>query len=243
MAAINRLRDVCFAFVSGGAADAVCQAIEVRFRNNSGQKQDKQASTSFDLDGRRLLAFSAFTGIYIGGCCGYIYALYPWVARRLLRRAPSAKEEGVVASLLDNFLHVPALYIPTFYLGTNLMRGEGLAHATEALRSNWKESVSLCVLFWLPAQYVIFSAVPAAARVRCVAAGDFAWNVVLSYLAHRVEEAPADVLAGGAVPPQRLSTARTGTIRLSNSTAAAPGDAAEQPPLRASALTEIKHDK
>ena len=113
----------------------------------------------------------------------------------------------MVASLVDNFVHVPGLYIPSFYLMTNLLRGETFAGSYDTLRSNWKESVALCALFWLPAQFVIFSAVPAGARVRCVAAGDFVWNTVLSYLAHRadapaIQEAPARSV--GDAKPQQL---------------------------------------
>ena len=80
----------------------------------------------------------------------------------------------MVATLLDNFVHVPFCYIPSFYVGTSLLRGEGAESSLASLRNNWWESVTACITFWLPAQFVIFSMVPPAGRVRCVAAGDCA---------------------------------------------------------------------
>ena len=138
-----------------------------------------------------MIAFATFTGFYIGGTCGFIYALYPRFARSLLKRAPTSKEEGVISSLLDNFVHVPVLYIPTFYASTRVLQGDDCEMALQHLRTNWWESVVSCCAFWLPAQFVIFSMVPAPARVRCVAAGDFVWNVALSYLANRPEAGTA----------------------------------------------------
>ena len=62
----------------------------------------------------------------------------------------------------------------------------------ESVQSNWQESVLACWSFWIPVQFIIFSAVPAAYRVRAVASGDFVWNVALSYLAHRPQAPAAD---------------------------------------------------
>lgn len=217
MARLRRLAgDICFATASGGAADAVCQALE--------SCTPDQAHGSFDW--RRSFAFSTFTGVYIGGVCSGIYSLYPRAAHGLLRRTPSAREEGLVATLLDNLVHVPALYIPSFYIGTSLLRGDSTATGLVSLQNNWRESVLACITFWLPAQFVIFSMVPVSMRVKCVAAGDCAplplpndarhnpltfghvvwavtWNVALSYLAHR--HVPAHGHANTGPSPIRIA--------------------------------------
>ena len=201
------LRDVSVAFMSGGVADVACQSLE----GGLGKKD------ALRWDVRRSFAFAAFTGVYIGGVCNGIYSLYPRLARRLLNRAPSPREEGVVATMADNFIHVPALYIPVFYVSTSLIRGESGEAAVGSLRSNWTESVTACIVFWLPAQYVIFSMIPAAARVRCVAAGDFVWNIALSYMANRSKAAAGPPPPPGVPPEAKLRTARTGTgpVRIS----------------------------
>ena len=93
--------NVLFATASGGAADAVCQAIEAGCAEPS-------ASGARGFDWRRSFAFSAFTGVYIGGFCSGLYTLYPRAARLWLRRAPTPREEGIAATLLDNFVHVYA---------------------------------------------------------------------------------------------------------------------------------------
>ena len=200
------MRDICFGTVSGGAADAVCQALEAQ---GAGCRQPDGRRHWFDW--RRSLAFSSFTGLYLGGCCSRIYALYPRVAQRLLGRAPTPREEGALSTVLDNFLHVPFVYMPTFYLSTALIRGEDFASALTTLRAHWRESVAACMVCWLPTQFLIFSVVPVGARVRCVAAGDFVWNILLSFMAHRshaVQETEAEPRGG------RLRMARTGPVRL-----------------------------
>lgn len=164
MARLRRLTsDICFATASGGGADAVCQALEASC-------DPDQAHRSFDW--RRSFAFSTFTGFYMGGVCSGIYSLYPRAAHGLLRRTPSAREEGLVSTLLDNLVHVPMLYIPSFYVGTSLLRGESATMGLASLQNNWRDSVLACMTFWLPAQFVIFSMVPVSMRVKCVAAGD-----------------------------------------------------------------------
>jgi len=186
-------RDVALAGVAGAGADAICQHFEAHIDSK------KDADKDFELS--RNLAFAAFGGVYIGGVCGRIYSLYPRIAQKMFGKNLTPKLEGVVSSCLDNFLHVPFLYIPSFYMCTGILRGEGIEATVQTLRSSWAETVFSCCAFWIPAQYVIFSKVPAAWRVRAVASGDFVWNVVLSYIAHRepAENLPSipDVVASG----------------------------------------------
>ena len=85
-------------------------------------------------------------------------------------RSPQTQRKPLSQALASS----PFVYIPSFYLCTSLLRGEDAAHSVTALQNNWRESVLACLAFWLPAQFVIFSSVPAPARVKCVAAGDCA---------------------------------------------------------------------
>merc|ERR1719215_1643330 len=107
------------------------------------------------------------------------------MASMILRSKNSIVLNGAVVTALDNFLHVPFVYIPAYYMSTGFMRGFGAEASAQVLRDSWVETVGSCWLFWIPAQYVIFSKVPHHWRVRAVASGDFAWNVVLSFISNR----------------------------------------------------------
>lgn len=185
------LRDVSFTCGSGCVADAICQHIE------KGNAEEKA------FDWRRNAAFAAFTGFYIGGACSALYATYPRVAARLLGDpSPTPKAVGAVSTLLDNFVHVPFVYLPSFFLGTSAMRGHDWEEANDQLRRNWSETCVSCWGFWLPTQYYVFSVLPPAYRIRAVATGDFVWNIILSYLAHRDSKIAVDI----AEPVQRRAT-------------------------------------
>ena len=180
------LRDVTLAGFAGGAADVVCQRLE---RHTDSSRKDDV----FEV--QRTCAFAAFTGLYIGGACTALYSTYPRIAKWVLSK-PSAKAVGAVSTLLDNFVHVPFFYMPAFYIGTCTLRGEDWSTTKQCLDANWLESVTSCWAFWIPAQFAIFSVVPAVYRVRCVACGDFVWNVVLSYLAHRSQPMEVEIASG-----------------------------------------------
>uniref|UniRef100_A0A7S3PIC4 Peroxisomal membrane protein MPV17 n=1 Tax=Aplanochytrium stocchinoi TaxID=215587 RepID=A0A7S3PIC4_9STRA len=188
-------RDICFTFMVGGAADLVCQEFEKRLLPSCSppeskqilQESERETSASFDI--RRTFSFSVFTGLYIGGACNAIYKIYPHVARMISKgRKPSDRTVGLVSTLLDNFVHVPTLYLPIFYISTNLMQGANAEFAKESLANNYFTSLVSCWGFWIPVQFLIFSAVPSVHRVKCVATGDFLWNVALSYISHREAE-------------------------------------------------------
>lgn len=195
-------RDVALAGAAGAAADAICQGLEGHI--------DSERAVSNNLDVRRNLAFAAFGGVYIGGVCGRIYGIYPRVAQRIFGARMTPRIEGAVSTFLDNFIHVPLLYIPSFYMCTGILRGERREDTIQTLRSSWGETVVSCWAFWIPSQYIIFSRVPVAWRVRAVASGDFVWNVMLSYIAHKkpaenLPSIPAVVSSGSAVVVSTVS--------------------------------------
>ena len=92
-------RDAIFAGSLGLGADLVCQTFE-------GAKE---------FDKRRAAAVSIFTGAYVGVVCSYVYSMYPSLAIRLLQN-PCRRKVGVVGSVTDNAVHVPALYIPSYFM-------------------------------------------------------------------------------------------------------------------------------
>mmetsp|Transcript_4635 Transcript_4635/g.9967 ORF Transcript_4635/g.9967 Transcript_4635/m.9967 type:complete len:391 (+) Transcript_4635:92-1264(+) len=93
-----------------------------------------EGANILSLDMRRVAAMTAFSGLYMGGFCHFVFATYaPFsvAATNLLRRVrdkalgkvsspsvvkPSPFAEGALSSLAENLLHVPLLYIPAFFM-------------------------------------------------------------------------------------------------------------------------------
>ncbi len=96
-----------------------------------------QSEGKYDL--RRTFAFATFSGLYIGVACTCIYRLFPKMAHRLFQN-PTPQKIGITSTVLDNFVHVPILYLPTFYLSTGMLRGEEWSEAKQSLVSNWYPS-------------------------------------------------------------------------------------------------------
>ncbi len=176
-------RNVFFSAGVGMAGDLVCQRwVELTDR----------------VDWRRTIAVTTFNAIYIGGVCDLVYKAYPWISRRVVRgleRAlvPAARlsersllvAHGTVGSVVDNFAHVPLIYIPSFYIATGLMRGDDSVAIGTTLRSRWWSSVVSCWTLWIPFQAVNFALIPPNARVGAVVTMNFVWTIVLDVIANR----------------------------------------------------------
>ena len=168
MAWRSLIRDVTFAGSLGLGADLVCQTLEGRE----------------NFDKRRAAAVSIFTGAYVGGVCSYVYSMYPSLAVRLLQN-PCRRQVGVVGSVTDNAVHVPALYIPSYFMTVGLMSGETLEQSVSALKSQWWSTTSTCWCFWIPVMTCNFALVPVTHQVRVVAAANFCWTIALDYFTHQ----------------------------------------------------------
>jgi hypothetical protein len=170
-------RNVASAGLLGGSADLVTQTTE---------------RAEVGLDSRRFLAVTSFSAGYMGAICTVCYeTLYPSMAAALGVR--SVLGRGLAISSIDNFLHVPILYIPCFYAWLQLARGGTLSDARRECSLHWWESVTSCWMLWLPLQVATFTAVPPAFRVRFVAAGNFAWMIWLDRIARLDTSRPTDL--------------------------------------------------
>lgn len=177
--------DIGFSSILGLAADLFCQlACE---RTSLGA-----------IDWRRSIALSLFSGLYVGGFCNFVFALYePLAAFLVLKRAPWANknmrpgrgvnnvvkpwQEGSISSLAENLLHMPLVYLPTFFiLVEGPLKGRELAYAVGELRRNWWPTLKSSWCFWGPFMSLNFAVVPAALRVRAVTSANFIWTVLLS---------------------------------------------------------------
>lgn len=172
-------KDVAAAGALGFLGDVVCQC-------------GFEGATGATLDRGRLGALTAFSAGYIGVVCGRVYTLYPPVARFVHARllpAPMAAgvgfatTEAVVSCGLDNFVHVPCLYLPSYYLAVGTMRGDSLAHTWRTLQEQYVSTMTSCWGFWVPVMLFNFRVVPPAFRVRVVATANFVWSVALDWMA------------------------------------------------------------
>ena len=97
----------------------------------------------------------------------------------------SALGRGVGASIIDNAIHNPIFYIPTFYVYTDSIKGSSLESSLEHLKQEWHEVAATCAAMWVPLQILNFTVVPPAGRVAFVNAMNLIWNVVIDFLSHR----------------------------------------------------------
>eukprot|EP00397_Hematodinium_sp_SG-2012_P039204 GEMP01042771.1.p1 GENE.GEMP01042771.1~~GEMP01042771.1.p1 ORF type:complete len:145 (+),score=16.85 GEMP01042771.1:381-815(+) len=128
---------------------------------------------------QRAGAFVFFCAYYQGGVMNYIYN---WYSCTLTRYAITSTQGGIITSLVDNFIHVPLLYIPSYYFTVGLLQGGDLESCWEKLRSDIIPTVCACWIVWLPLQALNFSVVPMHLRVAFVNVGCLAWNVILDSL-------------------------------------------------------------
>ena len=155
------------------------------------------------IDQRRLGVFTVF-GFWYLGCFQYFlyvrcFARWFPAAERFGEHATLAARLGDRAGLLDlakqvaagNFLHIPFLFLPCFYLTqevtTHGMAAASPSHALASYRRNlWSDSVSAWTI-WIPG-HCIFLAVPLYLRLPINHAMSFGYVCVLSLMRGRVGE-------------------------------------------------------
>jgi len=131
-----------------------------------------------ETDEWRTVTMTTFCSYYQGVVCYVVYRSYdsllPAVLLKTQRRAALAK------SCVDNFVHVPFLYMPSFYLTVGMMQGDTLSKTLATMQSEWLHSVALCAAFWVPLQALNFGLVPSHGQVLFVNVGCLIWNIILS---------------------------------------------------------------
>ena len=149
------------------------------------------------VDWRRNAVFAAFGAVYLGGVQYFLYcALFPrlfpstaiFAAKPLRQKLGdmSGQRQVFAQVALDQLVHIPFLYYPTFYvLKASIMAGAMSADiARDALgeysRVAWSDNLAQWS-FFAPAATLNFGFSPLWLRVPVVAAMSFLWTMVLSY--------------------------------------------------------------
>lgn len=148
------------------------------------------------MDWRRLFAVSSFGALYMGGAFHFLCQIFPLVVCAVGRQLParyglarslqstSSAAHAFGCAICDN-VHDGAIMIPLYFLGVGMLQGDSFDKARRNLRAEWLTSYLADAGFWLPVMSANFALVPAAYRVRTVAAASMAWSVIIDYLAHR----------------------------------------------------------
>jgi len=156
------VRDTTLGLGLGALGDYLCQTyveeqevVSIHYENNHETCVTLQeevltafANSSQEMDMRRCFAMSSFGGMYTGALCHYVY---PWYPRLVLRFMPAIFSStvlwrGIGCTVVDNFIHNPIFYIPTFYLYTDAVKGASLEESKRHLQHDWYvHEHSLCV--------------------------------------------------------------------------------------------------
>ncbi|GBG26162.1 Mpv17-like protein 2 [Hondaea fermentalgiana] len=152
----------------GMTGDAVCQfGIE--------------GKTLATFDTNRMLSMATFSAFY-SRVNFKLFQLYPRILPAVVKRKPLG--EGVASSLIDNLVHSPLLYLPTFFLWTGAVEGKTISRSMEDMCEQFSTIMQSLLLIWLPVNTFTFSVVPQSQRVCFVAVANLVWNIVLDHLHH-----------------------------------------------------------
>ena len=157
-------------FILGFTGDIICQTIE--------SPQSSQSSQS----PQRLLSITSFSGIYHGIVNPLIYKTYYKIIPNKIIKTPL--QFGITCSLLDNFVHVPFLYTPSFFISTSLIQNKSIDTGWELMKEKYIPSLTACWALWVPLQIVNFSYIPKHMRPTIVNIGCLVWTIAIDYISH-----------------------------------------------------------
>ncbi|CEM19612.1 unnamed protein product [Vitrella brassicaformis CCMP3155] len=142
-------------------------------------------------DDTRTRAMVIFGCLYSGGFqtllwvygYGRFFAWLPLTAGNHTRQA-------VGKTLVDNFIHTPLIYLPTFYITQTLLRGGSMGEAAAKLEQEWFDTVLVAWKVWIPFQALNFYFTPPHLLVPANLCAAYLWNTALAFMANRREVRP-----------------------------------------------------
>lgn len=147
-----------------------------------------------EVDWNRHAVFCTFGFLYLGGFQYWLYNVKftQWCGP--LTKKFGHKATAPIKVFIDQAIHHPFIYFPTFYAIKAKVSGKPLSYAAEKYRSEIWQSVKALWGVWVPLQLINFAVVPRHMRVPYVAAVSFGWTMILSVMqgkfdAKRTEDA------------------------------------------------------
>ena len=173
------------AFVNGGVkARPLVSAIGVAGVKNGLCDIAVQKFEGRDINWRRTATFAAFGVGWVGGGQYTLFnKVYPRLFPGLLleRRTLSSV---AAATVVDNFVHIPFVYLPLFYATREMAFSSPTPF--ESARRNWQtnfwEDITYQAGLFVPAQTVNFFFNPPYLRVPFIVATGLLWVAILSHL-------------------------------------------------------------
>mmetsp|Transcript_26265 Transcript_26265/g.42054 ORF Transcript_26265/g.42054 Transcript_26265/m.42054 type:complete len:225 (+) Transcript_26265:131-805(+) len=141
--------------------------------------QKVQSGGEEPLDMRRLMAFTLYGAVWTGP------VNHVWLAR-LERWFPAAGGRQNLAKkvFVQQFVWSPIVYLPSFFVANNLLRGRSIEEMKEDMRKRYWATYISCVVFWVPTNSILFARVPEVLQSVTMAGINCVWNSMLSFIAN-----------------------------------------------------------
>lgn len=146
------------------------------------------------IDWRRNFTFATFGFFYLGGVQYAIYVpifsrLFPGAAAYAALPTLSARLKDVAGTrnmltqvILDQFVHHPLLYFPTFYCLKEVVKGNPPQAGLDLYAKNYQEDLIALWKLWVPSTIINFSIMPMHLRIPWVASTSLIWTCIISYM-------------------------------------------------------------
>ena len=135
-----------------------------------------------------------FGFFYLGGVQYALYVpifsrLFPGAAAYAALPSISARVKDVAGTrnmitqvVLDQFVHHPLLYFPSFYMLKEAVKGNPPQAGLDLYAKNYKEDLVALWKLWVPSTIINFSLMPMHLRIPWVASTSLIWTCIISYM-------------------------------------------------------------
>lgn len=142
-----------------------------------------------EMDWTRHAVFCTFGFAYLGAFQYWLYNVKftQWCGP--LTQRFGHKGVAPVKVFIDQAIHHPFVYFPTFFSMKALVSGQPLSSAVTKYKTEIWDSLKALWGVWVPAQLFNFAIVPRHLRIPTVAAVSFGWCVILSVMQGKFDAA------------------------------------------------------
>ncbi len=172
-----------------------------------------------EMDWKRHATFCTFGFLYLGGFQYWLYNVKftQWCGP--ITSKFGHKASAPIKTFIDQAIHHPFVYFPTFYAIKASVAGKPMSYAVDKYKSEIWTSVKTLWTVWVPLQLINFAFVPRHLRVPYVAGVSFGWTMILSVMQGKFDKA-AEVADSKALSDSVRETVRVRTLHSTRSTLA-----------------------
>lgn len=143
------------------------------------------------LDLKRHAMFCMFGFAYLGVWQYYLYNVLFVRWCKSITKVVGHVGSAPVKTFLDQAIHHPFLYFPSFYIVKGCMQQRAPSESLKLCYEDMWENLKALWAVWVPAQLINFSIVPMHLRIPFVAGVSFLWTVIISNLRGQMDEPPS----------------------------------------------------